>query len=182
MGMDIGLNDWRFRMQKRVVLWILRHFLSLLGLGSFNAMQVIWWCSHVIFNSGKYVVFNGILQFIVYTKEKNAILFTYPPAVSYFNFWNNPGFKPICMLMNAIESINIMIMYDSHALAFFFPVMFIWLLFGVSEYYQLKKPRSSMSFGNAIHFLFCHSSILRGERNTRGLKVWRGTQWCLVSC
>lgn len=40
----------------------------------------------VIFNSGKYVVFNGILQFIVYTKEKNAILFTYPPAVSFFNF------------------------------------------------------------------------------------------------
>ncbi|XP_022996614.1 probable signal peptidase complex subunit 2 [Cucurbita maxima] len=30
-----------------------------------------------------YVVFNGILQFIVYTKEKNAILFTYPPAGSF---------------------------------------------------------------------------------------------------
>ncbi|XP_020702918.1 probable signal peptidase complex subunit 2, partial [Dendrobium catenatum] len=26
-----------------------------------------------------YVVLNGILQFISYTKEKNAILFTYPP-------------------------------------------------------------------------------------------------------
>ncbi|XP_022156934.1 probable signal peptidase complex subunit 2 [Momordica charantia] len=30
-----------------------------------------------------YVVFNGILQLIVYTKEKNAILFTYPPAGSF---------------------------------------------------------------------------------------------------
>uniref|UniRef100_A0A9I9DX11 Signal peptidase complex subunit 2 n=1 Tax=Cucumis melo TaxID=3656 RepID=A0A9I9DX11_CUCME len=39
--------------------------------------------SYAIFNSGKYVVFNGILQFIVYTKEKNAILFTYPPAGSF---------------------------------------------------------------------------------------------------
>lgn len=33
-------------------------------------------------DSGKYVVFNGILQLIIYTKEKNAILFTYPPEVS----------------------------------------------------------------------------------------------------
>ncbi|XP_039010006.1 probable signal peptidase complex subunit 2 [Hibiscus syriacus] len=31
---------------------------------------------------GLYVVFNGILQLIIYTKEKNAILFTYPPAGS----------------------------------------------------------------------------------------------------
>ncbi|CAL9150036.1 unnamed protein product [Musa hybrid cultivar] len=30
-----------------------------------------------------YVVFNGLLQFISYTKEKNAILFTYPPAGSF---------------------------------------------------------------------------------------------------
>ncbi|KAE8695583.1 putative signal peptidase complex subunit 2 [Hibiscus syriacus] len=28
------------------------------------------------------IVFNGILQLIIYTKEKNAILFTYPPAGS----------------------------------------------------------------------------------------------------
>nr|GEU39163.1 leucine-rich repeat-containing protein [Tanacetum cinerariifolium] len=34
---------------------------------------------------GLYVVFNGILQLIVYTKEKNAILFTYPPAGSAYN-------------------------------------------------------------------------------------------------
>ncbi|KAF5752553.1 putative signal peptidase complex subunit 2 [Tripterygium wilfordii] len=26
-----------------------------------------------------YVIFNGLLQLIIYTKEKNAILFTYPP-------------------------------------------------------------------------------------------------------
>nr|XP_009410061.1 PREDICTED: probable signal peptidase complex subunit 2 [Musa acuminata subsp. malaccensis] len=32
---------------------------------------------------GLYVVFNGLLQFISYTKEKNAILFTYPPAGSF---------------------------------------------------------------------------------------------------
>ncbi|KAH7679929.1 signal peptidase complex subunit 2 protein [Dioscorea alata] len=30
-----------------------------------------------------YVILNGILQFISYTKEKNAILFTYPPAGSF---------------------------------------------------------------------------------------------------
>ncbi|XP_050250701.1 signal peptidase complex subunit 2 [Quercus robur] len=30
-----------------------------------------------------YVVFNGLLQLIIYTKEKNAILFTYPPAGSF---------------------------------------------------------------------------------------------------
>ncbi|XP_054789944.1 signal peptidase complex subunit 2-like [Prosopis cineraria] len=30
-----------------------------------------------------YVVFNALLQLIIYTKEKNAILFTYPPAGSY---------------------------------------------------------------------------------------------------
>ncbi|KAL0927145.1 hypothetical protein M5K25_001305 [Dendrobium thyrsiflorum] len=30
-----------------------------------------------------YVVLNGILQFISYTKEKNAILFTYPPPGSF---------------------------------------------------------------------------------------------------
>ncbi|XP_015579461.1 signal peptidase complex subunit 2 [Ricinus communis] len=30
-----------------------------------------------------YIVFNGLLQLIIYTKEKNAILFTYPPKGSY---------------------------------------------------------------------------------------------------
>ncbi|KAK8934612.1 putative signal peptidase complex subunit 2 [Platanthera zijinensis] len=30
-----------------------------------------------------YVVLNGILQFISYTKEKNAFLFTYPPPASF---------------------------------------------------------------------------------------------------
>ncbi|CAB4270897.1 unnamed protein product [Prunus armeniaca] len=38
----------------------------------------------LIFDSGKYIVFNGLLQLIIYTKEKNAILFTYPPAVTEF--------------------------------------------------------------------------------------------------
>ncbi|KAK9063383.1 hypothetical protein SSX86_017253 [Deinandra increscens subsp. villosa] len=32
-----------------------------------------------------YVLFNGILQLIIYTKEKNAFLFTYPPAGSDYN-------------------------------------------------------------------------------------------------
>ncbi|KAL1825184.1 hypothetical protein ACET3Z_011962 [Daucus carota] len=32
---------------------------------------------------GLYVVFNAILQLIIYTKEKNAILFTYPPVGSF---------------------------------------------------------------------------------------------------
>lgn len=30
-----------------------------------------------------YIIFNGLLQLIVYTKEKNAILFTYPPVGSF---------------------------------------------------------------------------------------------------
>ncbi|XP_041000566.1 probable signal peptidase complex subunit 2 [Juglans microcarpa x Juglans regia] len=30
-----------------------------------------------------YIVFNGLLQLIIYTKEKNAILFTYPPSGSF---------------------------------------------------------------------------------------------------
>ncbi|URE05166.1 Signal peptidase complex subunit [Musa troglodytarum] len=35
------------------------------------------------FDLGKYVVFNGLLQCISYTKEKNAFLFTYPPSGSF---------------------------------------------------------------------------------------------------
>jgi hypothetical protein len=38
----------------------------------------------LIFDSGKYIVFNGLLQLFLYTKEKNAILFTCPPAVRSF--------------------------------------------------------------------------------------------------
>ncbi|XP_054788349.1 signal peptidase complex subunit 2-like [Prosopis cineraria] len=30
-----------------------------------------------------YIVFNGLLQLIIYIKEKNAILFTYPPVASF---------------------------------------------------------------------------------------------------
>ncbi|KAL4559385.1 hypothetical protein LXL04_031523 [Taraxacum kok-saghyz] len=37
----------------------------------------------VIFDYCKFVLFNGILQLIIYTKEKNAILFTCPLAVSF---------------------------------------------------------------------------------------------------
>ncbi|KAL2541638.1 putative signal peptidase complex subunit 2 [Abeliophyllum distichum] len=33
--------------------------------------------------SSTYIVFNGILQLIIYVKEKNAILFTYPPTGSF---------------------------------------------------------------------------------------------------
>ncbi|KAH0469672.1 hypothetical protein IEQ34_001230 [Dendrobium chrysotoxum] len=40
-------------------------------------------CVMFFFDYGKYVVLNGILQFISYTKEKNAILFTYPPPGSF---------------------------------------------------------------------------------------------------
>ncbi|KAG2296251.1 hypothetical protein Bca52824_042920 [Brassica carinata] len=35
------------------------------------------------FDYGTYVVLNGVLQLILYTKEKNAILFTYPPEGSF---------------------------------------------------------------------------------------------------
>ena len=37
----------------------------------------------LILDSGKYVVLNGVLQLIIYIKEKNAILFTYPPKVRF---------------------------------------------------------------------------------------------------
>ncbi|KAH7548199.1 hypothetical protein JRO89_XS14G0082400 [Xanthoceras sorbifolium] len=45
--------------------------------------HVIYVHVRVIFDSGKYIVFNVILQLIIYTKEKNAILFTYPPDGSF---------------------------------------------------------------------------------------------------
>ncbi|KAJ9160265.1 hypothetical protein P3X46_025679 [Hevea brasiliensis] len=39
---------------------------------------------HILDESvSEYVVFNGLLQLIIYTKEKNAIMFTYPPQGSY---------------------------------------------------------------------------------------------------
>ncbi|KAL2926139.1 putative signal peptidase complex subunit 2 [Bienertia sinuspersici] len=31
----------------------------------------------------KYIILNGLLQLIIYMKEKNAIMFTYPPSGSY---------------------------------------------------------------------------------------------------
>ncbi|GAA0165388.1 protease [Lithospermum erythrorhizon] len=35
------------------------------------------------YNKNTYIVFNGLLQLLMYTKEKNAILFTYPPQGSF---------------------------------------------------------------------------------------------------
>nr|XP_043632817.1 probable signal peptidase complex subunit 2 [Erigeron canadensis] len=32
-----------------------------------------------------YVIFNGILHLVIYTKEKNAFMFTYPPPGSVYN-------------------------------------------------------------------------------------------------
>ncbi|CAN1827416.1 Signal peptidase complex subunit 2 [Linum perenne] len=37
----------------------------------------------VLYPSGKYVALNVVLQLIIFVKEKNAILFTYPPQGSY---------------------------------------------------------------------------------------------------
>ncbi|KAB5538723.1 hypothetical protein DKX38_016256 [Salix brachista] len=37
----------------------------------------------LILDSGKYIVFNGLLQLIIHLKEKNAILATYPPKGSF---------------------------------------------------------------------------------------------------
>ncbi|KAL6213000.1 hypothetical protein ACLB2K_018215 [Fragaria x ananassa] len=37
----------------------------------------------LIFDSGKYIVINGVLQLISYMKEQNAILFTHPPVGSF---------------------------------------------------------------------------------------------------
>ncbi|BFG17926.1 hypothetical protein CerSpe_042000 [Prunus speciosa] len=36
-----------------------------------------------ILDSGKYIIVNGILQVVSYTKEKNAILFTHPPVGAF---------------------------------------------------------------------------------------------------
>ncbi|KAE9461336.1 hypothetical protein C3L33_06777, partial [Rhododendron williamsianum] len=49
----------------------------------------------LILDASTYIVFNGILQLIIHTKEKNAIMFTHPPAVSctwilveiFFRLW-----------------------------------------------------------------------------------------------
>ncbi|KAL6980656.1 hypothetical protein U1Q18_022293 [Sarracenia purpurea var. burkii] len=40
-------------------------------------------CLSLTLDSGKYIVFNVILQLIIYTKEKSVILFTYPPPGSF---------------------------------------------------------------------------------------------------
>lgn len=41
-----------------------------------------------ILDAGTYIGFNVILQLIIHTKEKNAIMFTHPPAVSFtWLFW-----------------------------------------------------------------------------------------------
>ncbi|KAG6758255.1 hypothetical protein POTOM_038593 [Populus tomentosa] len=37
----------------------------------------------LILDSGKYIIFNGLLQLIIHLKEKNAILVTYPPKGSF---------------------------------------------------------------------------------------------------
>ncbi|XVE69363.1 hypothetical protein DITRI_Ditri09bG0146100 [Diplodiscus trichospermus] len=55
------------------------------SLFSWQPKSIIFYVTRMfllIFDYGKYIVFNGILQLIIYTKEKNAILFTYPPAGS----------------------------------------------------------------------------------------------------
>lgn len=55
--------------------------------------------SHMFYlDYGKYIIFNAILQVIVYTKEKNAILFTYPPAVSYYTLQSSP-YLLLCLAM-----------------------------------------------------------------------------------
>uniref|UniRef100_A0A0A0KSD0 Signal peptidase complex subunit 2 n=1 Tax=Cucumis sativus TaxID=3659 RepID=A0A0A0KSD0_CUCSA len=81
---DVRLSNVKLIMGTVIIIIALIefHFLILVSDGN-GGMQIVGGVSYVIFNSGKYVVFNGILQFIVYTKEKNAILFTYPPAGSF---------------------------------------------------------------------------------------------------
>lgn len=76
----LDIFEWRNVLYPAPVFWFFMFWFRLVECKSLDGV------SYAIFNSGKYVVFNGILQFIVYTKEKNAILFTYPPAVSSFNF------------------------------------------------------------------------------------------------
>ncbi|KAL0539513.1 hypothetical protein IC582_023728 [Cucumis melo] len=73
----LDIFEWRNVLYPAPVFWFFMFWFRLVECKSLDGV------SYAIFNSGKYVVFNGILQFIVYTKEKNAILFTYPPAGSF---------------------------------------------------------------------------------------------------
>lgn len=41
--------------------------------------KIVWFFDY----DGTYVVLNGVMQLIMYTKEKNAILFTYPLEVCF---------------------------------------------------------------------------------------------------
>lgn len=69
------------------VLWpILILFCADVDLGFLDLVafwRLLFFLDSWFFDSGKYIAFNGLLQFISYTKEKNAILFTYPPPVSF---------------------------------------------------------------------------------------------------
>ena len=59
------------------------------------------------FDYNKYVVLNGVLQLILYTKEKNAILFTYPPEVRFsellkVDFFIDKQFLIVCVFFFAL--------------------------------------------------------------------------------
>ncbi|XWS56680.1 hypothetical protein CRYUN_Cryun09bG0106400 [Craigia yunnanensis] len=57
-------------------------FFSLLFLETKECNLLCYFHVCLILDFGKYIAFNGLLQLIIYTKEKNAILFTYPPTGS----------------------------------------------------------------------------------------------------
>ncbi|XP_059669230.1 signal peptidase complex subunit 2-like [Cornus florida] len=94
-----------------IILYPTRLIISVLIFGLISII-LYFIAMYLIFDSGKYIVFNGLLQLIIYTKGKNAILFTYPPAVSYsvpFNWFNSSLISCEFFLQESFDGTGLMV-------------------------------------------------------------------------
>ncbi|KAL9688731.1 hypothetical protein QQ045_033155 [Rhodiola kirilowii] len=73
----------RFIVSVRFYISFAVFILKLLHLLNNQVYCIISFVNCLVLHSGKYVVVNGLLQLIIYTKEKNAILFTHPLEGSF---------------------------------------------------------------------------------------------------